>query len=101
MGSLTKHVRARLHGKKLKSLYDDVYSRDGGKCVICGKPIEYGVKFHHEPCGPYKEDMKEKTVMLCQRCHYCRHNMAAGEEIRAKCTAYLKGLYGEKGAAKE
>lgn len=60
-----KTKRVKLTGKYLKALYKIVYKRDAGQCVCCGAPVEYGVKFHHEPCGSYKSDEPEKLVMLC------------------------------------
>lgn len=93
--------RIRLTGKALKKLYDDVYKRDNGECAYCRKDITYGVKFHHEPCGPYKSDEPEKLVMLCPECHYERHNTWLAEKVRDKCVAYLQSLYGEKGAKRE
>jgi hypothetical protein len=48
---IVKTKRIRLKGKYMTAFYKKIYSRDQGECVCCGRPIEYGVKFHHEPCG--------------------------------------------------
>jgi 5-methylcytosine-specific restriction endonuclease McrA len=98
---IRKTKRMKLTGKILRNLYDKIYLRDGGRCVNCGAEIEYGLKFHHEPCGSYKSDEPEKLVMLCPECHYERHNTWRSEKIREKCVAYLQDLYGEKGAKRE
>ena len=63
--NLLKTKRVKLKGKAAKEFYNAIYERDGGTCVWCGAPIEYGVKHHHEPCGIYKSDEIEKAVMLC------------------------------------
>ena len=67
--NLLKTKRVKLKGKAAKEFYNAIYERDGGTCVWCGAPIEYGVKHHHEPCGIYKSDEIEKAVMLCPSCH--------------------------------
>ena len=94
--NLVKTKRVKLKGKSAKEFYNAIYERDGGMCVWCGAPIEYGVKHHHEPCGIYKSDEKEKAVMLCPACHHRRHfqDAAEGETV---CREYLQSLYGEKG----
>lgn len=97
---LKKTERVHLTGKKARSFYDKIYERDGGHCIWCGKPIEYGVKYHHEPCGIYRNDEENKVVMLCPECHYARHNTAP-KVVKEICERYLHGLYGEKGARKE
>ena len=68
---LKKKKRIHLTGRKAREFYDKIYERDGGHCIWCGVPIEYGVKYHHEPCGIYRS------------------------------VDYLQFLYGEKGALKE
>ncbi len=99
--NLAKVKRVKLTGKKLKALYDAVYRRDSGLCVVCGAPVEYGVKFHHEPCGSYRSDEPSKVVMLCHDCHFKRHNTGESDRIRTACIRYLQQRYGEKGAKKE
>ncbi len=99
---LTKRKPIKLKGKKARELYEHVYERDGGTCVNCGAYIPFGLKEHHEPCGIYKSDEPNKTCMLCETCHFKRHN--DGKEsgkIRDTCVAYLQDLYGEAGARKE
>lgn len=99
---LAKQKRVHLTGKKARKLYEQVYERDGGHCIVCGAYIPFGVKEHHEPCGAYKSDEPEKTVMLCNDCHYKRHNDGSeGPSVRAACISYLQDLYGERGAKRE
>lgn len=97
---LKKKKRIHLTGRKAREFYDKIYERDGGHCIWCGVPIEYGVKYHHEPCGIYRSDEETKVVMLCPRCHFMRHHKtpAVAREI---CVDYLHRLYAEKGALKE
>ncbi|MGN0946725.1 MAG: hypothetical protein ACI4N8_09565 [Megasphaera sp.] len=100
MATLAKKKRVHLTGRKAKEFYDKIYERDDGHCIWCGAPIEYGVKYHHEPCGIYRSDEETKVVMLCPRCHFVRHHQepAVAREV---CVDYLHRLYGEKGALKE
>lgn len=98
--NLVKIKRVKLKGKDAKEFYNRIYERDGGTCIWCGAPIEYGVKHHHEPCGIYKSDEIEKAVMLCPTCHHKRHFKDAAEG-EAVCREYLQGLYGDKGAKRE
>ena len=85
---------------RVEYIYDKIYDRDGGHCIWCGVPIEYGVKYHHEPCGIYRSDEETKVVMLCPHCHFIRHHQAPAV-ARDICVDYLHRLYGEKGALKE
>lgn len=98
---LTKTVRVHLTGKKAHAFYDEIYERDGHTCAICGKHVPYGVKYHHEPCGSYRSDEKEKVLLLCQECHYARHNLGNAEEVREAAVTYLQELYGDAGARRE
>lgn len=90
---LEKVKRVRLRGKKLKQLNSKIFERDGHKCVVCGRWVAVGFKFHHEPCGSDKSDEVEKGVVLCPECHFMRHNGKNSQEIREKILAYLKRLY--------
>ena len=92
---LEKEKRVSLHGNKLKQLNSEIFERDGHKCVVCGRWVAIGFKFHHEPCGADKSDEIEKGVVLCRECHFERHNGKNSQEIRKKIVDYLKGLYGK------
>ena len=92
---LEKEKRVRLHGNRLKQLNSEIFERDGHKCVVCGRWVAVGFKFHHEPCGIDKSDEIEKGVVLCRECHFERHNGKNNQEIRKKIVDYLKGLYGK------
>lgn len=99
---IPKNKRVRLTGKRASEFHRKIYVRDRGKCIYCGKPVPYGIKHHHEPCGPYKSDEEEKAVMLCNDCHYQRHNSPkTSKAIERYCVKYLRELYGEKGAKRE
>lgn len=86
-----KHIR--LKGKKLRELNDEIFLRDNHKCIICGRWVEEGQKFHHEPCGAAKSDELEKGVVLCRDCHFARHSGKNSREIKEKVRAYLNMLY--------
>lgn len=90
---IAKNKRVRLKGKALSKLNSSIYKRDGGICVICGRFVMPGTKYHHEPCGARKSDEIEKGVVLCNDCHYERH-FGKVKEYRRKVEEYLEGLYG-------
>lgn len=93
MTMFPKHKRVRLHGKALKKLVHEVWSRDHEHCIICGAYVPEGTKSHHEPQGADKSDEKEKMATLCNGCHYERHFGKCSQEIREKIINYLRGLY--------
>lgn len=90
---IAKDKRVWLKGKALAKLNSDIYECDGGVCVICGRFVMPGTKWHHEPCGARKSDEIEKGALLCNDCHYERHHGKV-KEYRRKVEEYLEGLYG-------
>jgi hypothetical protein len=52
-------------------------------------------KWHHEPCGPYKEDVIEKGCLLC----YYHHQQREGNDsanIKEQCIEYLNTIYNKE-----
>lgn len=74
----------RLHGKALANLVNEVYKRDRGHCIICGRPVPMGTKPHHCPQGALKSDELGKMALLCNRCHDLAHTGHHGEVQRIK-----------------
>lgn len=68
-----KTKRVRLKGKALRELNAAIQERDGYCCIICGRYVDPGEKFHHEPPGAEKSDEMGKGVTLCFDCHQERH----------------------------
>lgn len=93
---IPKPKRVRLKGAALKALNEAIQERDGHCCIICGRYVQPGEKFHHEPGGPDKSDVMEQGVTLCFDCHQRRHFGPGGREVKEKCQEYLAELY-EKG----
>lgn len=89
---LQKKKRVKLYGQKLKKLNQNIFERDNHRCIVCGKYVSH--KFHHEPCGQDKSDEMRGGVVLCDKCHYARHNTDKLKEIKIKCEDYLRSLYG-------
>lgn len=89
-----KHKTIRLTGKKLNQLNKDIHERDGYTCIIpgCIRHVPLVEKFHHEPCGVYKEDVIEKGVLLCYMHHQMRESKHS-EDVKLKCEEYLRLLY--------
>ncbi len=88
---IAKNKRKRLNDTK--QLNEQIHKRDKNSCVVCGAYVSDGEKWHHEPCGIGKEDVIEKGCLLCQQCHYERHNGKRSLEIKRKAEEYLKSLY--------
>ncbi|MGL6016164.1 MAG: HNH endonuclease [Selenomonadaceae bacterium] len=93
-GSLQKHKKTRLTGKPLAALNQKIYERDGGCCIICGRPVPEGSKFHHVRQAADKEDTMDNGVLLCYECHQQAHSGAV-LLTRSECRKYLEGLYGK------
>ena len=86
---IPKIKRIRLKGKALKKLW-----RDDCLCVNCSSFVEPGVKPHHEPLKSQGgQDRLEDMAMLCNKCHYLRHNSAEGVEMGKRVKAYLAKKY--------
>lgn len=88
---LSKAKIVTLKGKPLLRLVQQVYDRDNHCCVCCGSWVEDGCKPHHEPCGyGRKSDELGKMVLLCNRCHFERHNGKNAAYIKARIESYLE-----------
>ena len=91
---IPKIKRIRLKGKALSKLCEEVYNRDSGLCVYCSHYVEPGATPHHEPLTSQGgQDRLEDMAMLCNDCHYLRHNAAEGVVIGQKVKAYLSTKY--------
>ncbi|WP_110955742.1 hypothetical protein [Anaerosinus massiliensis] len=92
--NLKKQKRIRLRGKAVAELNQFIHERDNYTCVVpgCGKHVPIGEKWHHEPCGVYKEDIPEKGCLLCYKHHQQRDGKNSAE-IREACEGYLNNLY--------
>lgn len=95
MMEILKRKRAHLTGKKLRELNERIFVRDRSCCVVCGRWVDPGTKFHHEPCGAGKSDEMDHGVVLCNQCHYDRHNGKRSSEIRRAVQMYLAEVYGD------
>lgn len=88
-----KSKRVRLTGAKLRQLNETISERDGQRCVLCNAWVEPGKKFHHEPCGINKQDKEQCGVLLCDSCHFARHNGSNSREIKERINDYLAIIY--------
>ena len=87
--------RIRIKGKALSALNAEIHYRDSDSCVSCGAWVHPGEKFHHEPCGCYKEDRLECGVTACGSCHHERHFGKDPNFYKDKIMDYLSRLYPE------
>ena len=88
-----KSKRVRLKGRALSRLKSAMHTRDHERGVVCGAWVHPSVKFHHEPCGVNRSDEEQKGVVLCDICHFQRHNGKNSGEIREKIREYLQKCY--------
>ena len=95
MTMFPKNKRIRLSGKAMAELNLEIHERDNYTCIVpgCEAYVPIGEKFHHEPCGSYKEDVKEKGCCLCYTHHQKRESKDGATEIKLHCEEYLRGLY--------
>lgn len=91
---LTKHKRVRLKGKAVAKLNEMIHDRDNYTCIVpgCGRHVPLGEKFHHDPCGQYKQDIPEGGCLLCLK-HHTQRESKDGAEIKQACEDYLNSLY--------
>lgn len=84
----------RLSGTALKRVCEEVYERDKGCCVNCGRYVAEGTKPHHVL---FKSrgggDTVDNMVMLCNECHFKVHHSHLGKAIQDKCERLLRWLY--------
>lgn len=88
-----KTKRVRLTGRKLSELNSEIHERDGNKCCLCGRWVDLGEKFHHEPGGANKQDRVECGATACGECHHERHFGFNPGEWKRRIEAYLRELY--------
>ena len=93
--AIQKKNAVRLKGEALRKLNIAIHERDSNRCIVCGRHVESGEKFHHEKKTGLKNDVMEEGVTLCIACHYDRHFSERLQTIRDKCREYLKNLYSE------
>lgn len=90
-----KTKKIRLTGKAQKELVEAVYKRDNHCCIVCGRWVEEGHKYHHEPAKSHGgQDIIEHAALLCEGCHYKRHHGPEGYLIKETVENYLNAKYG-------
>ncbi|MGE9944834.1 hypothetical protein ACQRCN_07790 [Phascolarctobacterium succinatutens] len=92
---MMKTKKVKLYGEKLRKLNTAIHERDGNCCIICGRYVDPGEKFHHEPCGALKSDEISQGVTLCYDCHQERHCGAGSRVVKEQIKEYLQELYGD------
>lgn len=94
MKPMFKSRPVKLHGAALKKLCQEVYERDHGQCVNCGRAVPEGMKPHHVK---FKSrgggDTADNIVMLCLDCHWQVHHGSFGKYVQDKCERLLRWLY--------
>ena len=85
MHKMTKATSIPIEVKK------KVYIRDGGKCVVCGKPGLPNAHYIRRSQGGL--GIEENVVTLCPECHHDFDNGFRREEIGAWLSEYLDKWY--------
>ncbi len=93
LAAFPKTKRKRIKGEPLSKLNEQIHKRDNNACILCGRYVLPGEKFHHEPSGPKKQDRIECGVTLCRECHDERHFGSKLREYRRKIENYLRKRY--------
>lgn len=68
-----------------------VYERDGGRCVLCGRPGFPNAHFIPRSQGGL--GVEENVLTLCAWCHDRYDNGPYRAQTEAELEAYLRGLY--------
>ena len=92
---IAKTSQIRLTGKPLAELNAEIHARDNNSCVCCGRWVDPGEKWHHEPGGANKQDRIECGATVCGRCHHERHFGKLLRMYRELIERYLRELYPE------
>lgn len=85
MGSRTKSLGIP------KSVRERVWARDGGLCVICGRPGAPNAHYIGRAQGGL--GIEENILTLCADCHRLYDQTAHRERLREYLTDYLRGKY--------
>ena len=81
-----------------KSVKDRVYERDGGRCVLCGRPGNpeaHYISRAHSGLG-----IEQNIVTLCRECHDRYDQTIERQAIRAVLADYLRSQYPDWDEAK-
>jgi len=83
-----------------KKTRQEVYDRDGGCCVMCGRPTQ---TIHHVingGMGRRRNHHIANLILLCgfpydQNCHDRTHNSKDSEKLQRWCEARSRRMYGD------
>lgn len=74
-----------------KTVKREVYERDGGRCIFCGRtgiPNAHVIARSHGGLG-----VKENIVTLCPECHWRMDNTPDRNRLQNRAIGYLKTFY--------
>jgi 5-methylcytosine-specific restriction endonuclease McrA len=90
-----KHKPTRLKGKPLAALNKSIHDRDGDCCLLCGSPVDPGVKFHHIVFKSQGGgDTEDNGATLRLFCHIEAHGELAAD-IREALQKMMRRKYGD------
>lgn len=72
-----------------------VYDRDGGCCVMCGRPT---TEQHHiigGKMGCRRVHVEENLLLLCYLCHDRTHRGKQSEKLQRWCEQWSRDRYGD------
>lgn len=88
MGYKTKRSRATNIPQKVKR---EVYDRDGGRCIFCGRPGEPNA--HYIPRSHGGLGIARNIITACARCHDRMDNSIDRPIYLAAAESYLREKY--------
>ena len=83
-GVVGKTGRLRLKGEALAALRRECFTRDGWKCVLCGRSVSWasGHMMHRQSRGAGGSDVIGNVDTGCMECHMREH--AGGKPVPRK-----------------
>lgn len=88
---IAKDKPIRLTGRKLAELNKAIHDRDEDRCVICGRWVDPGEKFHHiDFKSQGGGDTEDNGATLCQDCHSQKAHGPEAAAIRKRLKEYIQ-----------
>jgi len=87
---IAKTPTIRLAGKPLAALNAEIHNRDNNSCVLCGRWVDPGEKFHHITFKSQGGgDTVDNGATLCQDCHLPKAHGPEAAGVREKLKEYI------------
>lgn len=88
MNARTKHTRINQATKKI------VWNRDGGCCIVCGKPVDVSLSNAHiVPRSKGGSGEEQNIVTLCPVCHFMLDQTTHRKKMMDMVIEYIRNIY--------